>query len=41
MSVIGFNEAFNNALNVTISDTPKLEIKVASPAGMLLLKLKS
>ncbi|MCQ8878728.1 nucleotidyl transferase AbiEii/AbiGii toxin family protein [Pseudoalteromonas shioyasakiensis] len=41
MSVIGFNEAFNNALNVTISVTPKLEIKVASPEGMLLLKLKS
>lgn len=41
MSVTGFKEAFNHALNVTISDDPTLKIKVASPAGMLLLKLIS
>lgn len=41
MSVTGFKEAFDHALNVIISDDPTLEIKVASPAGMLLLKLIS
>jgi len=41
MTVTGFKEAFENALNVTITDNPLLEIKVASPAGMLLLKLIS
>lgn len=41
MSVTGFKEAFKNTLDVTISDKPKLAIKVASPAGMLLLKLVS
>lgn len=41
MSVTGFKEAFDHSLNVTISDDPTLEIKVASPAGMLLLKLIS
>ncbi|UAA39282.1 nucleotidyl transferase AbiEii/AbiGii toxin family protein [Paraneptunicella aestuarii] len=41
MKVTAFKEAFDNALNVTIVDNPSLEIKVASPAGMLLLKLIS
>ena len=41
MSVTGFKEAFDHSLNVTISNDPSLEIKVASPAGMLLLKLIS
>lgn len=41
MSVMGFTEAFENALTVRISETPDLQIKVASPAGMLILKLIS
>jgi predicted nucleotidyltransferase len=41
MSVMGFAEAFEDALTVVISETPKLELKVASPAGMLVLKLVS
>tara|TARA_R110002167_G_scaffold171392_2_gene369390 strand:- start:277 stop:1149 length:873 start_codon:yes stop_codon:yes gene_type:complete len=41
MTVMGFNEAFYNALVVTIADNPLLEIKIASPAGMLILKLVS
>lgn len=39
MNVMGFTEAFENALTVRISEN--LEIKVASPAGMLILKLIS
>lgn len=41
MSVTGIKEAYNHALSVTIADNPNLEIKVASPAGMLILKLIS
>jgi predicted nucleotidyltransferase len=41
MSVMGFAEAFEDALTVLISETPILEQKVASPAGMLVLKLIS
>lgn len=41
MSVLGFTEAFADALTVTISEAPKLQIKVASPAGMIVLKLIS
>lgn len=41
MNVMGFTEAFENALTVRISEVPNLEIKVASPAGMLILKLIS
>ena len=41
MSVTGFNEAFKHALDVKIANNPNLNIKVASPAGMLLLKLIS
>lgn len=41
MSVMGFAEVFENALTVLISETPTLEQKVASPAGMLVLKLIS
>lgn len=41
MSVTGFNEAFKHALDVKITNNPNLNIKVASPAGMLLLKLIS
>lgn len=41
MSVTGFNEAFKHALDVKVANNPNLNIKVASPAGMLLLKLIS
>ena len=41
MSVMGFDEAFENALTVRISETPELQIKVASPAGLIILKLIS
>lgn len=45
MSVMGFNEAFENAITVTILEShdlqKSLQIKVASPAGMLILKLIS
>lgn len=41
MNVMGFTEAFENALTVRISEVPSLKIKVASPAGMLILKLIS
>lgn len=41
MNVMGFTEAFENAVTVRISEVPNLEIKVASPAGMLILKLIS
>lgn len=41
MNVMGFSEAFENALTVKIAESPELQIKVASPAGMLILKLIS
>lgn len=45
MSVMGFDEALENALTVRISEThdlqKSLQIKVASPAGMIILKLIS
>lgn len=39
MSVLGFEEAYTHAWHVTLSQTPTLEFRVASPAGILLLKL--
>ncbi|WP_169337184.1 nucleotidyl transferase AbiEii/AbiGii toxin family protein [Arsukibacterium perlucidum] len=39
MTVLGFAEVYTNAWNVTLSDNPQLCVKVASPAGILLLKL--
>ena len=39
MSVLGFNEVYQNAWDVTLSKNPELSVKVASPAGILLLKL--
>lgn len=39
MSVLGFEEVYAHAWNVTLSQTPALTVRVASPAGMLLLKL--
>lgn len=39
MSVLGFNEVYRNAWDVTLSKSPDTSVKVASPAGILLLKL--
>ena len=39
MSVLGFDEVYQNAWNVTLIKSPKISVKVASPAGILLLKL--
>tara|TARA_R110001606_G_scaffold43195_1_gene114276 strand:- start:120 stop:989 length:870 start_codon:yes stop_codon:yes gene_type:complete len=39
MSVLGFNEVYTHAWDVTLSENPSLVVKVASPAGILLLKL--
>jgi predicted nucleotidyltransferase len=39
MNVLGFDEALQNATSVIISRDPMLEIPVASPPGMALLKL--
>ncbi len=39
MSVLGFAEVYINAWDITLSDNPQLCVKVASPAGILLLKL--
>lgn len=41
MVVLGFQEAFENANNVRLSDEPRVEVLVASPIGMMLLKLIS
>lgn len=41
MNVMGFRGAFENTLTVKIAESPELQIKVASPAGMLILKLIS
>ena len=41
MSVLGFSEAFQHALDVQISEDPNIVIPVASPAGLCLLKLVS
>ncbi len=39
MSVLGFDEVYQNAWDVTLSKSPELSVKVASTAGILLLKL--
>jgi len=39
MSVLGFDEVYQNAWDVTLSKNPELSVKVASPSGILLLKL--
>lgn len=39
MNVLGFKEACDNAEWVRIQDSPKLDIPVASPVGMILLKI--
>lgn len=39
LNLLGFNEAFRNAISVRISADPPIEIKIASPAGLVLLKI--
>ena len=39
MNVLGFQEALNNANTVRLRDTPILDVPVASPEGMTILKL--
>ncbi|MEK6787372.1 MAG: nucleotidyl transferase AbiEii/AbiGii toxin family protein [Pseudomonadota bacterium] len=41
MSVSGFQEAMDHALRVRVSTSPLIEVSVASPAGIALLKLIS
>lgn len=41
MNVLGFKEALNNANTVRLSDTPILDVPVASPEGMAILKFIS
>ena len=41
MSVLGFDEAFSNALLLRLSSSPELEVRFASPAGWALLKIIS
>lgn len=41
MSVLGFQEAMDHALRVRVSTSPLIEVSVASPAGIALLKLVS
>ena len=41
MNVLGFQEAFEHALDVQIGDAPDTIISVASPVGLCLLKLVS
>lgn len=39
MNVLGFQDALNNANSVRLRDTPILDVSVASPEGMVILKL--
>ena len=39
LNLIGFNEAYANAIPVTISSEPFVEVKIASAAGLVLLKI--
>lgn len=39
MSVLGFDEVYKHAWDVLLSKDPALSVKVAPPAGILLLKL--
>lgn len=39
MNVMGFTEAYEHSLMVRLSENPQLQLQVASPVGMLLLKL--
>ena len=39
MSVLGFREAHNHAMNITIQQNPLIEIPVVTPQGLVLLKV--
>ena len=39
LNLLGFDEAYDNAITVKISSDPLVEIKIASPAGLVLLKI--
>ena len=39
MNVQGFNQAYTSSITVVLQHDPALEIKVASPGGLVLLKL--
>jgi len=41
MSVLGFNEIYNNATTVRLQNNPKLEIKIPTLPGLAVLKLLS
>ena len=41
MNMTGFNEAYGAAVDVTISSSPSIVVKMVSPAGLALLKLIS
>ncbi|MGD8913807.1 MAG: nucleotidyl transferase AbiEii/AbiGii toxin family protein [Candidatus Thiodiazotropha sp.] len=41
MNILGFNEAYKNALQVRINNSPVTDIPVVSPVGLALLKLVS
>lgn len=41
MNILGFEEAFEHALQVRLSSDPAIEVKIASPAGWALLKIIS
>ncbi len=41
MSILGFNEAYEHALDVRINDSPVTDVPVVSPVGLALLKLVS
>jgi predicted nucleotidyltransferase len=41
MNMTGFNEAYGAAVDVKISSTPAIVVKIVSPAGLALLKLIS
>lgn len=39
LNLLGFDEAFDTAITVRVSDDPSLEVKIASAAGLVLLKI--
>ncbi|MCP5063406.1 MAG: hypothetical protein GY936_13220 [Ignavibacteriae bacterium] len=41
MSVSGYEECYNDSALVRISESPKLDVKISSPRGLVLLKLIS
>ncbi len=41
MSVMGFDDVYNNSQWVRLQTKPNLEIRIASPAGLVIMKLIS